>query len=121
MRMALADDRKFRKEEIINPPEEIFGFGQDVHALFNTLTHIGPETDETVREAIYTSWRYPSRATHRRLVLSLFKSGQQKSACRALAAFQSFYDTGSYKNLVISVNISTGLNLEKICFQSDEK
>ncbi|MGY8551679.1 Wzy polymerase domain-containing protein [Paracidovorax citrulli] len=120
MRMALADEHKFRKEEIINPPQEIFGFGQDVYALFNALTHTGPETDASVKEAIYTSWRYPSRATHRRRVLSLFKSGQQKSACRALAAFQSFYDIGSYEKLAISVQISAGLNVEKICFQNGE-
>ncbi|ADX48497.1 O-antigen polymerase [Paracidovorax avenae ATCC 19860] len=119
MRMALADEQKFREEEIIKPPKEAFGFGQDVYALFNTLTHTGPETDATVKEAAYTSWRYPSRATHRRRVLSLFKAGQQKSACRALAAFQSLYDADSYEKLVISVKISTGLNSKIICFQND--
>lgn len=120
MRIALADEHKFRKEEIINPPQEIFGFGQDVYALFKALTHTGPETDATVTQAAYTSWRYPSRATHRRRVLSLFKSGQQKSACRALAAFQSFYDIGSYERLAISVQISAGLDVERICFKNSE-
>ncbi len=118
MRMALADEHKFRKEEIINPPQEILGFGQDVYALFKALTHTGPETDATVTQAAYTSWRYPSRATHRRRVLSLFKSGQQKSACRALAAFQSFYDMGSYERLAISVQISAGLDVERICLKN---